>query len=96
MPGHILRAQCRCGFERELAPGGNERSLAADVIAYNADESDLVTEDETAVKLMGLRTIRDPFLSNHEPAHSLGPQGPYLCPGCKETSLMLHFSGNWD
>ena len=46
MPGHILRAECRCGFERELAPGFSTVSFVGYKVAYNADGSDLLTEDD--------------------------------------------------
>jgi hypothetical protein len=55
MQGHIyLHAQCPCGFERKLSPG-SALGVGGYTIAYNADESDLLTEDET-IKLQGLRT----------------------------------------
>jgi len=107
MPGHILRAQGRCGFERELAPGFSTVSFVGYKVAYNADGSDLLTEDDASIKSMGLRAIQDPFLSDYEPEDSIEkitsevdkqniPQGPYACPGCKSVSLMLHYIGCWD
>jgi hypothetical protein len=35
-------------------------------IAYNAEESDLLTEDDEIINTQGLRTVDDPFLSSHE------------------------------
>jgi len=61
VPGHILHAECCCGFRRELAPGCNERRHIGYTIAYNANESDLVTEDDAVIKLAGLRTVREPL-----------------------------------
>jgi hypothetical protein len=97
VPGHILHAECCCGFSRELAPGYNERRNIGYTVAYSADESDLVTEDDAVIKLAGLRTIRDPCLSDYGQGDTekVG-QGLHLCPRCKKTSLMLHFRGCWD
>jgi hypothetical protein len=64
--GHIyLHAQCPCGFERKLSPG-SALGAGGYTIAYNADESDLLTEKDETIKLQGLRTVDDPFLSLHE------------------------------
>src|SRR4029450_9530429 len=66
MPGHIyLHAQCPCGFEQKLSPG-SALGAGGYTIAYNADESDLLTEEDETIKLQGLRTVDEPFLSLHE------------------------------
>lgn len=68
MPDHILHAKCRCGFERELSPGsafaGNH--CVGYTIAYNAEVSDLLTEDDAIIRSQGLRTVQDPFLSEYK------------------------------
>jgi hypothetical protein len=55
MPGRILYAQCPCGFERKLSPGS--KIAAADFvdykIAYNADESDLLSENKRDHQVAG-------------------------------------------
>jgi hypothetical protein len=110
MPGNILHAECCCGFQRKLSPGsaiaGNR--CVGYSIAYNADESDLLTEDDAIIKSWGLRTVRDPFIFECRPEDSLEKfmyenfekkevvQGPYLCPRCKAVRLTLRFGGNWD
>jgi hypothetical protein len=69
MPGHIyLHAQCPCGFERKLSPGSKIAGggFVGYTIAYNADESDLLTEDDEIINTQGLRTVDDPFPSLHE------------------------------
>jgi hypothetical protein len=78
MPGHIyLHAQCPCGFERKLSPG-SALGAGGYTIAYNADESDLLTENDEIIKLQGLRTVDDPFLSLHENFEKKNAaQGPY-------------------
>jgi hypothetical protein len=65
---HAKKEVRRCGFERELSPGsafaGNQ--CVDYTIAYNAEESDLLTEDDEIINTQGLRTVDDPFLSSHE------------------------------
>jgi hypothetical protein len=77
----------------KIAAGG----FVGYTIAYNADESDLLTEKDETIKLQGLRTVDDLFLSLHENFEKKNAaQGPYLCPRCKTASLTLHFAGYWD
>jgi hypothetical protein len=35
-------------------------------IAYNAEVSDLLTEDDAIIRSQGLRTVQDPFLSEYK------------------------------
>jgi hypothetical protein len=75
---HILHANCPCGFERKLSPGSG---IAADgffgyTITYNADESDLLTEDDAIIKS---HTIRDPFVSEN-----FEPKGPTFARNVKQ------------
>jgi hypothetical protein len=111
MPGRALQAICRCGFERELYVGTTRRGgrWLHNVIAYNEDESDLLSDTEDRVQMRKLRTIPDPFdvwidgpldietikriLAN--PRQDV-EHGPYLCPRCKAESLMLHRGGIYD
>lgn len=110
MPGNLIGARCRCGFQRKLSPGsrrGADRFISHK-IAYSADGNDLSTKEDEVVKSMGLRTIEDPFIPNYNRDDSQEifeyehfkkrgiPQGPHICPRCKSISLMLHFSGKWD
>jgi hypothetical protein len=106
VPGHILHAECCCGFHRELRPGsaiGADR-IVGYTIAYSADGSDLGTEDDAMVNSQQLRTIPDPFIQAGDSLEKIQEQiekmrvaqGPYLCPHCKAVGLMLHFAGFWD
>jgi hypothetical protein len=63
MPGHILHAQCPCGFERKLSPGSalGAGGFVGYTIAYNADESDLLTMKPSYINTSPLRS-----------AHSIG------------------------
>ena len=103
MPGHILYAQCPCGFERKLSPGS--KIAAADFvdykIAYNADESDLLSENERDHQVAGPSYRSKPvsirFQTRFYPCphanfeRKNAAQGPYLCPQCKTASLTLLF-----
>lgn len=109
MPGHILHAECVCGFRRELSPGS---SIVGDrcvgyTIAYSSDDSDLLTEGDEVVQSKQLRALPNPFLSTFEPGDSMAkleyeefekkkaPQGP-CGPSCQTNRLVLHFRGWWD
>jgi hypothetical protein len=106
MPGHMITGKCSCGFERELKPGSTFRDLQlVDFsMAYKADETDLCTERQDVITSNGLRVIKDPFLQDPDEKFDLekhrrtqeSPQGPYLCPKCKEISLYLYLHGFWD
>jgi hypothetical protein len=87
MPGSLVHAECCCGFRRELGPGFSISGISYS-IAYNADESDLLTMDNTTIKSAGFRTIPNPYFE--------ASAGPHLCPQCKKVSLMLRVVGEWD
>jgi hypothetical protein len=93
MPGPILLAKCACGFERDLSPGTQLRSPNdLRVIAYTADERDLVTVDNEEAQKLHLTVIEDPYIK----AETGEPWGPYRCPGCGQRSLQLCHTGFWD
>jgi hypothetical protein len=108
VPGHTMHAECYCGFQRELAPGFDARGFIGRSIAYTESGEELNTFDEAEITKRNLITIPDPFLEGPESdSWSLAqwdsffvrhrePQGPHRCPRCGQTSLMLHFRGNWD
>ena len=102
VPGHILIAQCECGFERELWPGATFETLR--VIAYTADGRDLITIESEEAKRRFLTVIENPRLKEIMEAEekgqfgipARGPWGPYGCPSCGQQSLQLEHRGNWD
>lgn len=108
MPGHGVRAECHCGFERELRPGSicsRNLEFVGYSIAYNEEGSDLLTERDTVIAERQLKSIPDPFIMTHDPTPESyfreserisKPQGPYLCPSCKQVSLMLKLETLWD
>ena len=49
MPGRILRAECDCGFERDLSPGATNGG-GGHVIAYADDGTDLTTFDASVAR----------------------------------------------
>src|SRR5262249_4339822 len=97
MPGHILHAECACGFWRELTPGSSISNLY--VIAYTADGEDLVTIESGEAERATLTALEDPWLKaqNDDP---LSPSfeaswGPYRCPRCGRERLQLSPWGFW-
>jgi len=98
MPGPILLAKCACGFERCLSPGAHLGGSLS-VIAYAANERDLVTVNEEEAQKARLIIIEDPYIKavTQDPGgFHWGPWGPCRCPGCEQTSLLLLRSGVWD
>ena len=102
MPGHLMRAACACGFERELGPGASVVS-GLYVIAYSADQRDLVTIELKEAKKKNLTVIEDPKLKEEAEAENKiaslwanGPWGPYHCPSCGHANLQLWHVGFWD
>jgi hypothetical protein len=103
LPGHILRAQCDCGFECELYPGANKDGVGR-VIAYTNDGTDLRTFDQDAAARKQLIVLRDPFLLDpdehdyFERLLSVKAQfhAPFRCPSCGKDSLLIRFAGHWD
>lgn len=98
MPGHLIDADCPCGFARSLLPGHDM------TMAYTEREDDIETFAGEEIGDRKLKQIPDPFLSDpqtleeteaHLTAKTI-PQGPYVCPKCRRATLHLHFNGHWD
>jgi hypothetical protein len=107
MPGHMIEAACACGFTKELSPGLNDSGpITEHEMAYTEADGDLDTFERSEIVSRNLKMLGDPFLDDEEDAladelsanlESTGkPRGPYHCPGCKQNSLFLTFSGVWD
>ena len=62
MPGHMLYAQCRCGFEQKLSCGSaiTAGGFVGYTVAYSADGSDLQCADDDTINSQQLRTIPNP------------------------------------
>jgi hypothetical protein len=97
MPGHMLAAECPCGFGGSVLPGVSEiRWMAHKVIAYDPDTGRLVTLPEKEAARRRLRVFDDPFLNPGG-----GPFGPeesaaVLCPKCGSRELRFRLEGFWD
>lgn len=112
MPGHLLRANCPCGFDRELSPGATFDGLY--VMAYTEDGKDLKTFNDESAKQRGLAVLADPCLMNEKEEERLlelddadefsdrmqalmeQEHGPYRCPTCGEATLFISYIGSWD
>lgn len=101
MPGHIIHAECVCGFECELHPGATYDT--GRVIAYTADGTDLGTVDQDTAARERLVVLPDPYLldldgDDLERFFSVKDEthGPFRCPRCGNDSLLISFAGHWD
>lgn len=99
MPGHMLEAECKCGFRRNLQPGCLLIVRKSYEIAYTADYGDITTADTETIAAENMHVVENPFLTySHSgvAGHQREVFGPYLCPNCKAKSLEIGFSGFWD
>jgi hypothetical protein len=104
MPGNIISAECVCGYETVLMPGSPEASPKTLVMVYLTDRRELDIEDSKIARRKQLQILEDPFVNFDEEdfdewLESIKPMrecGPYLCPSCREQTLKLISSGNWD
>jgi hypothetical protein len=104
MPGHIIQAQCSCGYEKELMPGASRFGDKGYAMAYTANGKDIVTFDQTIIAAEGLNVIQDPFLENDwfedeetdEPLERPAVPKTIMCPRCRTISLVLTLAGMWD
>lgn len=92
MPGHIVHAECPCGYQDELGPGASDPETVL-VIAYDPAASRLVTVDQREAKRRRLRVVKDPFLRD-----PLSYRAARLleCPKCRKETLALSPRGFWD
>ncbi len=105
MPGHILIAECPCGFSRSVQPGlalPREGKMESRIIAYDAWERDLITVDEAEAKALGLECLPDPFIeywthSMYDPrVQAAGSEPTFRCPKCDKETMRFGFLGHWD
>ncbi len=97
MPGHMLAAECTCGFGGSVLPGVSElRGMAHMVIAYDSDADRLVTLPEEEAARRGLAMFEDPFLNPGGGPPGLGESAAVLCPKCGSRKLRFRLEGFWD
>ncbi len=106
MPGHLISAECSCGYHTSLWPG-SASMLSLNVIAYSIDQSDLITIELSEAKKYHLKIVEDPALCDDyskrdirlplfRGLNSNSGWGPYFCPSCKELKLKMQLEGHWD
>lgn len=104
MPGHILIAQCPCGFQDWVKPGADGSILNSKVlvIAYDPKKPGLLTVEEQEAKDRDLRTIENPFLKywrhpmSDPEVQRLGQEPSFVCPKCRESKMHFSHVGFWD
>ncbi len=101
MPGHMLLAQCSCGFSSGVNPGATFDGILH-VIAYNPEAPGLLTVEEREAKEKGLHIIENPYLqywrrSMSDPeVQRLAGDASFICPKCRQPCLRFAFMGFWD
>lgn len=97
MPGHMLAAECTCGFEGSVLPGVSERrGMAHMVIAYDPGNGRLVTMPEDEAVKRGLPVFPDPFLNPGSGARRPPEAVAFQCPKCGNRELRFRLEGFWD
>lgn len=99
MPGYFYTAKCDCGYQQGLSPGFNPRTGESPCMAYNEHLTELRTIDRQKALAQGLSVIPDPALGEGKLLHEDVCEqhfGHYLCPSCKDPTLVLVKWGNWD
>lgn len=104
MPGHIIKAKCSCGYEKELMPGAGGFGGKSYAIAYSEDMNRIGTYEGSIAKRESLVTIKDPFLDDSKlfefddesDNSKRGDTNKILCPRCKNKELRMLFLGFWD
>lgn len=105
MPGHILAAQCECGFFESVWPGAFVRrdgTVGAKTIAYDPEKPGLITVETEEAEQRGLECLPNPFIEFWDrpmadpEVQDLGAEPAFRCPQCRRRSMHFHFSGFWD
>ncbi len=97
MPGHMLAAECTCGFGGSVSPGVSERrKMAHMVIAYDPVTGRLVTLPEKEAAKRGLPLFKDPFINPSGGPPDLGESVAFQCPKCGNRELRFRLEGFWD
>lgn len=104
MPGHIIQAACRCGYQKQLMPGASDFGNKEYRMAYSVSGKSVGTFDAKNVEIEDLEIIADPFIEVEwiEDEASEIPQKPpapptiIRCPRCKQITLVLEWAGVWD
>jgi C4-type Zn-finger protein len=94
MPGHLIEAECECGWKREeLRPGATWSEAEGYVLRVMAYENgDLHTVDAKHAEAEKLEVLEDPFLNTKESMEDRA----YRCPSCGRKNLKLLEVGLWD
>ena len=97
MPGHMLTAECPCGFRGDVMPGVFEKlGISHMVVAYDSDSGQLVTVIEQDALKLGLQTFSDPYLNTRDETPGVGEASIFRCPKCGETRMRFIRNGFWD
>lgn len=108
MPGHMLSAECPCGFTGGVNVGVTEPVFGPDsqllVAAYDPEQGSLVSIDAKEAKKRNLTVFEDPYAYDPfklvlEGDLSAAPEGDkttFICPKCGKNTLRFYRFGFWD
>ena len=97
MPGHMLSAECPCGFHGDVMPGVSAKlGMSHMVAAYDSGNGRLVTVSEQDALKRGLQVFSNPFLNTGDVAPGGGDTPAFRCPKCGENSMQFIRNGFWD
>ncbi len=97
MPGHMLAAECPCGFRGDVMPGVSEKlGMSHMVVAYDPGSEQLVALIEQDAVKRGLPIFPDPCLIDGHEGLGSGKTSTFRCPKCGENRMQFVLSGFWD
>ena len=97
MPGHMLSAECPCGFHGDVMPGVSEKlGMSHMVVAYDSGSDRLVTVSEQDAVKRGLQVFPNPYLNTRDVAPGSGDPPTCRCPKCGENRMQFTCNGFWD
>ncbi|MBK7015097.1 MAG: hypothetical protein IPH39_05830 [Sulfuritalea sp.] len=97
MPGHMLTAECPCGFRGDVMPGVSEKlGMSHMVVAYDPGCGQLITMIEQEAVKRGLEIFSNPYLTTRDEPLAVGKASIFRCPKCGETRMRFIRNGFWD
>lgn len=97
MPGHMLTAECSCGFHGNVMPGVSERfGMSHMIVAYDPCIGQLVTMIEHDAVKRRLQMFPNPYLKTKNGTLDSGESSTFQCPKCSGCNLQFVLNGFWD
>jgi hypothetical protein len=85
MPGHMLPAECPCGFHGDVMPGVSAKlGMSHIVVAYDSGSGHLVTVSEQDAVTYGLQLFPNQYLNTGNDAPVSGDTPTFRCSKCRD------------